>query len=121
MHITPVTLFAMHITLAICHTLVLLMLLVTNWYKTALSKAVICRSVIYIYMLEVVQEYTKSAEIMVLSAVYKQVLWVLTEKYKQCWHNGTHCTVQTGIKLWYLLRYMNSADIMELTALYKQV
>lgn len=35
-------------------------------------------------MLEVVQEYTKSAEIMVLSAVYKQVLWVLTEKYKQC-------------------------------------
>jgi len=35
-------------------------------------------------MLKVVQEYTKSAKIMVLSNIYKQVLQVLTEKYKQC-------------------------------------
>jgi len=71
-------------------------------------------------MLKVVQEYTKSAKIMVLSNIYKQVLQVLTEKYKQCWHNGTYCTVQTGIKLWYLMKYMNGARIMKLTLIHKQ-
>ena len=33
-----------------------------------------------LYILKVVQEYTKSAEIMVLSAVYKQVLQVKEDK-----------------------------------------
>jgi len=45
--------------------------------KTALSTVVIFRVVIY-------ARYTKSAEILVLRAVYRQVLHVLTEKYKQC-------------------------------------
>jgi predicted dinucleotide-binding enzyme len=49
--------------------------------KTSLSKVVIFRFVIYA---KSSSRYTKSADIVVLSTVYKQVLQVLTEKYKQC-------------------------------------